>query len=82
MIVCKGGGIYVGIARDVEVRFKKHAQGRGAFYTKLNPPVELLARKEFASRKEAAGAERALKRLSPEGKRSAAISIRCGDGVP
>lgn len=80
MILCRGGGIYVGIARDVDARFKKHAAGHGAFYTRLNPPVELIARKEFASRREAAVTERALKRLSPVKKRRAAFSLTCGSG--
>lgn len=64
MIECRGGGIYTGIAVDVDARYQKHVAGKGAIYTKLNPPVRLLARKEYPSRRLAAQAEYAMKQLS------------------
>lgn len=63
MIVCRGGGIYVGMALDVEARYRKHAAGRGSAYTRMNPPVRLLAKWAYPDRRSAAQAERALKRL-------------------
>ena len=65
MIECKGGGIYTGIAVDVEARYQMHASGKGAKYTKMNPPVRILARKEFSDRRSAAQAEYAMKQLTP-----------------
>lgn len=64
MIECRGGGIYTGIAVDVDARYRKHVAGKGAIYTKLNPPVRLLARQEYPSRRLAAQAEYAMKQLS------------------
>lgn len=57
MIECKGGGIYTGIAKDVQARYAMHAKGKGAKYTKLNPPVRLLCSIEYKSHHEAAKAE-------------------------
>jgi len=65
MIACRGGGIYVGMALDVEARYRKHAAGRGAAYTRMNPPVRLLAKWVYPDRRSAAQAERAMKRLKP-----------------
>jgi putative endonuclease len=63
MIECKGGGIYTGIAKDVEARYEKHAKGKGAAYTRMNPPVRLLCKVEFPSHREAAMAEYDMKRM-------------------
>lgn len=65
MIECRGGGIYTGIAKDVEARYAKHAAGRGAKYTKMNPPVRLLGKKRYPDRRSAAQAEYELKRIAP-----------------
>jgi len=73
-IECKGGGVYVGVAADVLARYDKHVNGEGALYTKLNPPVRLLASCEFPSRADAMKAEREMKGLSPVEKRQWAFS--------
>lgn len=65
LIECKGGGIYVGVAADVEERYEKHCKGTGALFTKLNKPIRLLGCFEFPSRAEAMRAEREMKGLSP-----------------
>jgi len=64
MIECQGGGIYTGIAKDVEARYAQHVKGKGAKYTKMNPPVRLLLQVEFANHQEAAKEERRIKTLS------------------
>lgn len=64
MIECRGGGIYIGIAGDVDRRYGEHVAGIGARYTRLNPPVRLLAKREFPNRKSAAQEEYRMKRLS------------------
>ena len=43
MVECRGGGIYTGIAKDVDARYRQHEAGKGARYTRMNPPVALLA---------------------------------------
>jgi putative endonuclease len=63
MIECKGGGIYTGIAKDVQARYAIHAKGKGAKYTKINPPVRLLCQVEHPNHKVAAQEEYRIKRL-------------------
>ena len=67
MIECRGGKIYTGIARDPEARFRRHLSGKGAAFTRINPPRALLAKRICASRGEALREENALrKRTRPE----------------
>ena len=68
MIACRGGTIYTGIAKDPEQRFRVHAAGKGAAYTRINPPVALLAAKSFSTRAAALIEEAALKKLPRAGK--------------
>lgn len=75
MIECRGGGIYIGIALDVDKRYQLHANGKGAKYTRMNPPVRLLARKQFPDRRSAAQAEYAMKQLSPLQKKQWAYAL-------
>ena len=63
LIECKGGGIYVGITKNVENRYLRHVQGKGSTYTKLNPPQTLLGKIKFQSHAEAFSFERSLKKL-------------------
>ena len=65
LLECRGGGIYVGIAQDVEARFRRHAAGHGALYTRIKPPLRVLASRGFPDRRSAARAEAAMKRLKP-----------------
>ena len=75
MIECRGGGIYIGIAVNVDIRYGKHVAGKGALYTRLNPPVRLLARREFPDRRGAAQEEYRMKRLSTLEKRQWAWAL-------
>jgi len=63
MIECTGGGIYTGIAKDVQARYEKHVAGKGAKYTRMNPPVRLLCQVEYLNHREAAVAEYEMKQL-------------------
>lgn len=78
MIECRGGGIYTGIAIDVDERFKTHVAGKGAKYTKMNPPLRIIARQRFPDRRSAAQAEYAMKRLTPLEKRQWAFTMNGG----
>ena len=62
VLMCFNGRIYIGMALDVEQRFRHHVAGRGALFTRINKPYCIMAAKEFSSRKEAAREERAMKR--------------------
>lgn len=70
ILLCRGDKLYVGIAKDVDARFEVHRARRGAFYTRLNEPIGILAREPHSSRSEALKAEYALKQLSTEQKRA------------
>ena len=78
MIECRGGGIYIGIANDVDRRYGEHVAGTGARYTRLNPPIRLLAKLEFSNRKSAAQEEYRMKRLSTLEKRKWAWALGVG----
>ena len=63
LLECEGGSYYAGVALDVEERFFLHVFGRGARYTRANPPLRVLAAKRYASKGEALRAEYRLKQL-------------------
>lgn len=68
MISCRGGKIYTGTALDPEARFRAHREGKGAAFTRANPPVALLRSVAFGSRSEACRAEAGLKKMSRDAK--------------
>lgn len=70
LIECHNGSVYTGIAVDVSARYAAHAAGRGARYTRANPPRRLLAAFGCDDRAAASRAEAALKRLEPAAKRA------------
>lgn len=63
LLECKGGSFYAGITNDLEARFQAHLEGRGAKYTRANPPIKILAQKSYANRSEASVAEAKLKKM-------------------
>jgi putative endonuclease len=63
LLVCRDGRTYAGIATDVAARFAAHSSGKGAKFTRSNPPVRVLGTRAFASKSEALKAEAALKKL-------------------
>ena len=64
LLGCRDGRTYAGVATDVAARFAVHNSGKGAKFTRANPPVSVLGTQAFASRSEALKAEAALKQLS------------------
>src|SRR5258708_410626 len=69
LIVCRGGAIYTGIARDVAARYAQHVAGTGARYTRANPPRKLIAKFACPSQSIASRMEAAIKKLPAAGKR-------------
>ena len=63
LLECKGGAYYAGITNNLEARFTAHKEGRGARYTRANPPLRILATKTYPDRSEASIAEAQLKRI-------------------
>lgn len=85
LIECRNGSIYTGITTDVEARYAAHASGKGARYTRANPPLRLLASLAFADRSAAARAEYAMKQLSAAEKRAfcaAQAAAEAGRAMP
>jgi putative endonuclease len=64
LLDCEGDRLYAGIALDVSARFALHRAGKGARFTRANPPRAVLAAQPFESRGEALRAEYALKQLT------------------
>ena len=75
LIECRGGSLYTGITNDVAARYAAHCAGKGARYTRMYPPVCLLAVEAYPSRGEASRAEYAMKRRSPAEKRNWALAM-------
>jgi putative endonuclease len=78
LIECKGGALYTGIAVDVQARYAAHVAGRGARYTRANPPLRLLASFRCENRSAASRAEAAIRRLDAAGKRRLAAAASAG----
>lgn len=74
MLECAGGRLYTGVTVDVDARYKAHAEGRGAKFTRSFPPSRVVLVQSWPTRSEALKAEHAIKRLSPEAKRKLAES--------
>lgn len=61
ILECSGGAYYTGIAKDVDARLAVHRSGRGAKYTRLNPPVRVLYRIKLRNWSTAMRLERLVK---------------------
>ena len=63
VVRCANDALYTGYAVDVAARLAKHNAGKGAKYTRINGPVELLASWPVPSRMVALKLERRIKLL-------------------
>jgi putative endonuclease len=70
LIECRNGSLYAGITNNLQARYEAHAAGRGARYTRANPPVRLIGYRPYADRATASRAEWEIKRL-PKGRKIA-----------
>lgn len=61
LLRCRDGSFYAGITTDIERRFRQHAVGKGAKYTRSHPPECVLASRVYPDRASASRAEHALK---------------------
>jgi putative endonuclease len=64
LLHCEGGRSYIGISPAPQERFAAHQAGKGAAFTRANPPVSLAAIVWFDSRSAAASMEVRLKALA------------------
>ena len=63
VVECADGSWYTGYATDVDARIAAHNAGKGARYTRMRRPVELVASARFDTKHEAMSAEYRFKRL-------------------
>jgi putative endonuclease len=63
LLECNNGAYYAGITNDLDARFATHASGKGARYTRANPPIKIIASKLYPDRSSASVAEAQLKAL-------------------
>ncbi|MES2013308.1 MAG: GIY-YIG nuclease family protein [Pseudomonadota bacterium] len=63
LLECNNGAYYAGITNNLEARFSAHLAGKGARYTRANPPTQILATKTYPDRSSASVAEAQLKSL-------------------
>lgn len=69
LIECANGSIYTGITTDVAARYAKHAAGKGAKYTRANPPLRILTTIQCADHSDALKTEHAIKKMTAAQKR-------------
>ncbi|MCH4812894.1 GIY-YIG nuclease family protein [Vreelandella neptunia] len=62
-------GTYTGITNNLAKRYQAHCTGKGARYTRANPPLALLGAEPFDDRAAASRAEYRLKQQTPSQKR-------------
>ncbi len=70
LLECRNGAYYAGITNNLESRFAAHLSGKGARYTRANPPIRILASKGYPDRSSASSAEAQLKKRKREQKLS------------
>lgn len=63
LLECNNGAYYAGITNDLQARFDMHLAGKGARYTRANPPIKIIASKPYTDRSSASIAEAILKKL-------------------
>lgn len=69
IVECADGTYYTGWTVDPERRVAVHNKGRGARYTRMRLPVKLVYVEEQPDRITAMKRERAIKKMTREGKR-------------
>lgn len=74
MVRCANGAFYTGWTTDPIRRMKEHNAGRGARYTQMNGPVELVYLEEVEDHSTALKRELQIKRISHNGKANLAES--------
>lgn len=63
VLECRGAKLYSGITVDLDRRFAQHCAGKGAKFTRANPPIAIAGAVVVGTHSEAARAECAIKRV-------------------
>ena len=67
IVKCNDGSLYTGYAKDVEARVGKHNDGKGAKYTKIRRPVELVYQEMYETKSDALKREYEIKHFQDNG---------------
>ncbi len=76
IIRCENNSLYTGITTDLERRFQEHLIGKGAKYTRMFKPVEVVFFVEVENRKEASRLESKIKNLTKAQKEKICLQKR------
>lgn len=68
IVKCSDETLYTGWTTNLEKRIECHNSGKGAKYTRVRLPVELVYWEEFEDRKEAMRRECSIKKMSRKDK--------------
>lgn len=68
LLECQHDTYYCGITNNIESRFQAHQSGKGAKYTRANPPLRIVATMPFPDRSSASRAEYQLKQQKKSNK--------------
>ncbi|MBI4174765.1 MAG: GIY-YIG nuclease family protein [Candidatus Aenigmarchaeota archaeon] len=68
---CRDGSLYTGYTNDLKTRIAKHSCGKASKFTRSRLPVELIAKRAFASKSEAMKHEIRFKAMTRKDKLSA-----------
>lgn len=81
LVECRNGHYYAGISNDVTARYAAHVAGKGARYTRANPPLRLIGSRAYPDRSSAARAEVQIRKL-PRAEKVRFIQNISADGDP
>lgn len=68
IVRCEDGSLYTGWTNNLQKRFQKHKEGKGAKYTKAKGAAELVYYQAFATKEEAMKREYRIKQLTRQQK--------------
>jgi len=61
ILICQGGSLYTGIAKDPQRRFSEHVAGRGGAYTRSHKPLRIVYTERKRTKSAALKREAAIK---------------------
>lgn len=64
ILLCKNNKLYTGYTRNLQKRLLQHCTGKGARFTKYNPPIKIVHIEPFPTRVLAMRREREIKKYS------------------
>ena len=62
ILLCQGGSLYTGIAKDPQKRFDEHIAGRGGAYTRSHKPLRIAYTERKRTKSAALKREAEIKR--------------------